>query len=186
MVVKKRRRIARRWIVLLAALTVVGGLVVGESLVSASLNRPSFRPPVEWGALSGDGAQRDGTNVPTTVRLFADGRAQLKNFPQGTEGVERDEYNASYNCLRVSTSTRYTGKATWTAPSAGEFSLRFGRSSVDVSSDVDGYFLGTTPDWDYVWILECVSGDVEWNLGYSCGDDGGGDSGRLDIPCRKD
>jgi hypothetical protein len=180
-----RRRIARRWIALAVVVVVVAAAAVCWSLLSSALNRPSFRAPVEWGALAGDRAERDGTNVPTTVRLLADGRAQLTNFPQGVDGTESGSYGTSYTCLQVSTSTRYTGIATWSAPDAGEFILRFGKSSVEVAADTDGY-IGRTPDWDFVWILECDSGAVEWTLGYSCGDAGGGDAGRLDIPCRKE
>jgi hypothetical protein len=182
---RARRTIARRWVVLAAAATIVMTVVVGCSLVSASLNRPTFKAPVEWGAQNGENAQRGGTTVSTTLQLFANGRARLKNFPQGTDGRELSSYGTSYSCLQISTGTRYTGRATWTAPDAGEFILRFGKSSVEVAADTDGY-IGRTPDWDFVWILECDSGDLEWDLGYACGDAGNGDAGRLDIPCTED
>lgn len=181
----KSRKVARRWIAIAAVVFVVVTAVVGWPVVSSALNRPSFNAPVEWGAVAGSTAQRGGTNVPTAVRLLADGRAQLTNFPQGTIGTESGSYGATYTCLEVSTSARYTGAASWSAPDAGEFILKFGKSSVEVAADSDGY-IGRTPDWDYLWILECDSGDVEWYLGYSCGDAGDGDAGRLHLSCGED
>ena len=174
---------------LLVLLTIVGAAILVISVVMAegaavdrlvfgpqSPSQPVFKPTVRWGGVGN--ATLDADPVTAEITLLPNGRAQLVKFPQGTSVSNQQ----GYVCFERIGSKLFTGRAAWTGSSAFGFQLKFGRSSVQVRSDTDGY-IGRTPDWDAVELDECGTSAPEWILGYGCGSAGGGDAGDLDAVC---
>jgi hypothetical protein len=121
--------------------------------------------------------------VSTSLRLVDGTRARLVDFPPGTVGTEKYDGEAEV-CLNRSSAHLYTETATWKADGAGELTVTFGKSSVVVFSDTDGY-IGRTPDWDAAQISECGADadGAERILQWDCGFAGTTDAGGLTARC---
>jgi hypothetical protein len=157
-------------------------LVITALSGCAQGSEPIFRTPIFWGSLGS--ATLGGEDVKTSLRLTDGSSARLVDFPRGTAGTETID-GQTYDCDNLSYAPSYTGKATWSSDGAGALIVKFGKSSIEVIADTDGY-IGRTPDWDGVRISECGSlGDgSEWILGWQCGYAGTIDGGDLTAPCR--
>ena len=159
------------------------GLLVLAALSGCALERqPIFRTPIFWG--SSGSATLGGEDVKTSLRLTDGSHARLVDFPRGTSGTETID-GQTYDCDNLSSAPSYSGKATWSSDGAGALILKFGKSSIEVIADADGY-IGRVPDWDDVAISRCGSlGDAsELILGWQCGYAGKTDGGDLTTPCR--
>jgi hypothetical protein len=166
----------------LAVGAAVAAAVLLLSGCAAQSSRPTFRTPIEWGGVQK--ASLDMNDVSTSLRLMDKDRAEVVDFPRGTVSSEKSD-GETYTCLDRSSVSPYSGMATWVATGADEIDVKFGRSSIPVFADSDGY-IGRTADWGDVRISECGPGAEgnEWILGWVCGYAGKTDDGNLSETCR--
>ena len=166
----------------LVASAAIVAMTLTLSGCSAQSSEPVFRPAIEWGGTQN--ASLDGNDVSTSLRLTDKGRAEVVDFPRGTTGSETSD-GETYACLDRSSASLFSGLATWVANGAGEVDVKFGKSSVPVFADTDGY-IGRTADWGAVRISECGpdADGSEFILEWVCGYVGKTDDGDFTESCR--
>ena len=99
------------------------------------------------------------TGDAVSLRLNPDGTAQVTAFPQGTS-MQATYEGRDFQCINLSTSRTYSGKATWRLLKDGTPEVAFKHSRIWLAGD-PGIM---SVDWSVIQLSSCPSGDPSWQL----------------------